>query len=149
MSKKILISLNTAWNLLNFRAGLIHGLISSGFEVIAAAPSDNYVAELELLGCRFIHLEMDNKGTHPVRDLLLMWRYWRLLKTEKPDLCLFYTVKPNVYGSLASSLCSIPFINNVSGLGTVFIQNGLLKRFVSALYKFAFRNSKYMLHVTN
>jgi len=141
VSKKILISINTAWNLLNFRAGLINGLISSGFEVIAAAPSDNYVAELELLGCRFIHLEMDNKGTHPVRDLLLMWRYWRLLKTEKPDLCLFYTVKPNVYGSLASSFCSIPFINNVSGLGSVFIQNGLLKRFVSVLYKFAFRSS--------
>ena len=141
MSKRILISINTAWNLLNFRVGLINGLISSGFEVIAAAPSDKYVAELELLGCRFVHLEMDNKGTHPVRDLLLMWRYWRLLKTEKPDLCLFYTVKPNVYGSLASSLCSIPFINNVSGLGSVFIQNGLLKRFVSVLYKFAFRNS--------
>ena len=141
MSKKILISLNTAWNLLNFRAGLINGLISSGFEVIAVAPQDKYVAGLKLLGCRFVHLEMDNQGTHLVRDLLLMWRYWRLLKIEKPDLCLFYTVKPNVYGSLASSLCGIPFINNVSGLGAIFIQGGWLKRFVSALYKLAFRNS--------
>jgi glycosyltransferase involved in cell wall biosynthesis len=141
VSKKILISINTAWNLLNFRAGLINGLKSSGFEVVAVAPSDKYVAELELLGCRFVHLEMDNQGTHPVRDLLLLWRYCRLLKTEKPDLCLFYTVKPNVYGSLASSLCGIPFINNVTGLGAVFIQGGWLKRFVSALYKFAFRNS--------
>ena len=141
MSKKILISLNTAWNLLNFRAGLIHGLISSGFEVIALAPQDKYVAELELLGCRFVHLEMDNQGTNPLRDFLLLWRYWRLLKTEKPDLCLFYTVKPNVYGSLASGMCGIPFINNVSGLGAVFIQRGWLKQFVSALYKFAFRNS--------
>ncbi len=141
MSKKILISINTAWNLLNFRAGLINGLISSGFEVITVAPPDKYVAELELLGCRFVHLEMDNQGTHPVRDLLLLWRYCQLLKTEKPDLCLFYTVKPNVYGSLASSLFGIPFINNVSGLGAVFIQGGWLKRFVSALYKLAFRNS--------
>jgi glycosyltransferase involved in cell wall biosynthesis len=141
VSKKILISINTAWNLLNFRAGLINGLISSGFEVITVAPPDKYVAELELLGCRFVHLEMDNQGTHPVRDLLLLWRYCQLLKTEKPDLCLFYTVKPNVYGSLASSLFGIPFINNVSGLGAVFIQGGWLKRFVSALYKLAFRNS--------
>jgi glycosyltransferase involved in cell wall biosynthesis len=141
VSKKILISINTAWNLLNFRTGLINGLISSGFEVIAVAPSDKYVAELELLGCRFVHLEMDNQGTHPIRDLLLMWRYWRLLKTEKPDLCLFYTVKPNVYGSLASNFCSIPFINNVSGLGAVFIKGGVLRQFVSALYRLAFRNS--------
>jgi glycosyltransferase involved in cell wall biosynthesis len=141
VSKKILISINTAWNLLNFRAGLINGLISAGFEVIAVAPPDKYVAELELLGCRFVHLEMDNQGTNPFRDFLLLWRYWRLLKNEKPDLCLFYTVKPNVYGSFASSLRSIPFINNVSGLGAVFIQGGLLRRLVSALYRLAFRNS--------
>ena len=141
MPKKILISINTAWNLLNFRAGLINGLMSSGFEVICAAPKDKYVAELELLGCSFVHLEMDNQGTHPVRDFLLLWRYWRLLKTEKPDLCLLYTVKPNIYGSLASTICGIPFINNVSGLGAVFIQGGWLKRFVSLLYRLAFRNS--------
>ena len=141
MAKKILISLNTAWNLLNFRAGLIGGLISLGYEVVAVAPKDEYVVKLELLGCRFVHLEMDNQGTHPIRDLLLLWRFFRLLKTEKPDLCLFYTVKPNVYGSLASSVCGIPFINNVSGLGAVFIQGGWLRRFVSALYRLAFRNS--------
>ena len=141
MSKKILISINTAWNLLNFRAGLIHGLNSSGFEVIALAPQDKYVAELELLGCRFVHLEMDNQGTHPFRDFLLLRRYWRLLKIEKPDLCLFYTIKPNVYGSLASTICGIPFINNVSGLGAVFIQDGWLRTLVSALYRLAFRNS--------
>ncbi len=141
MSIKILISINTAWNLLNFRAGLIHGLISSGFEVIALAPQDKYAADLELIGCRFVHLEMDNQGTHPVRDLLLLRRYWRLLKIEKPDLCLFYTIKPNVYGSLASTICGIPFINNVSGLGAVFIQGGWLRPLVSALYKLAFRNS--------
>ncbi len=141
MAKKILISLNTAWNLLNFRAGLISELINSGYEVVAVAPKDEYVVKLEFLGCRFVHLEIDNQGTHPIRDLLLVWRYFRLLKTEKPDLCLFYTVKPNVYGSFASSFCGIPFINNVSGLGAVFIQGGWLRRFVSALYRLAFKNS--------
>jgi glycosyltransferase involved in cell wall biosynthesis len=144
VSKKILISLNTAWNLLNFRAGLINGLISSGFEVIAVAPKDKYVAELEFLGCRFVHLEMDNQGTHPARDLLLLWRYWVLFKTEKPDICLFYTVKPNVYGSIASDICGISFINNVSGLGSVFIKGGWLRKFVSALYRLAFRNSSHV-----
>jgi len=141
VAKKILICLNTAWNLLNFRAGLISGLISSGYEVVAVARKDEHVAKLELLGCRFVELEIDNQGTHPVRDFLLLLSYCRLLKTEKPDCCLFYTVKPNVYGSFASSLCGIPFINNVSGLGAVFINGGLLRRVVSALYKIAFRNS--------
>ena len=141
MAKKILISLNTAWNLLNFRTGLIRELINSGYEVVAVAPKDEHASKLELLGCRFVDLAMDNQGTHPFHDLLLLWRYVKLLKSEKPDLCLFYTVKPNVYGSLAASFCSIPFINNVAGLGAVFIRGGWLKWFVSSLYKLALRKS--------
>jgi glycosyltransferase involved in cell wall biosynthesis len=138
---KILINVNTAWNLYNFRAGLITELISLGHEVVAVAPRDEYVSKLELLGCRLVHLDIDNQGTHPVRDLLLLWRYWKLLGIEKPHVCLFYTVKPNIYGSLASTLRGVPFINNVTGLGAVFIGGGWLKWFVSKLYKLAFKNS--------
>ena len=141
MPKKIIINVNTAWNLFNFRSGLIGELISLGYEVVAIAPKDEYVSKLELLGCRFVHLEIDNQGTHPARDLLLLWRYWNLLRIEQPDLCLFYTVKPNIYGSLASALSGVPYINNVAGLGAVFIGGGWLKWFVSILYKLAFRNS--------
>ena len=141
MSKKIIININTAWNLFNFRASLIRKLISSGYEVIALAPKDRYVEQLESLGCRFIDLEMDNKGKNPLQDLKLIWSYVRILKTEKPDLCLFYTVKPNIYGSLASSLCGIPFINNVSGLGSVFIQGGWLKILICLFYKLSFKKS--------
>ena len=141
MPKKILINVNSAWNLLNFRAGLISELVNLGYEVVAVAPADQYVLKLELLGCRFMNLEMDNQGTNPIRDLLLLWRYLRLLKVEKPDLCLFYTVKPNVFGSLASSIYGTPYINNVTGLGAVFIGGGRLKCVVSTLYKIAFKNS--------
>jgi glycosyltransferase involved in cell wall biosynthesis len=147
--KKIFINLNTAWNLLNFRAGLIRALLASGYEVIAVAPHDKYVAEIEELGCRFIHLEMDIQGTHPVRDFLLICRYVRLLKNEQPDVCLFFTVKPNVFGSLASAFCGIPYINNVAGLGTVFIQRGWLMWLVSFLYKLAFKNSAKVFFQNN
>ncbi len=141
MPKKIIVNVNSAWNLFNFRAGLIVDLIEAGYEVVAVAPSDDNVPKLELLGCRFVNLEMDNQGTNPFRGLLLLWRYWRLLLNEKPDLCLFYTVKPNIFGSLASTFCGVPFINNVAGLGSVFISGGWLKRVVQSLYKIALRNS--------
>ncbi len=141
MPKKIIINVNSAWNLFNFRAGLIVELIEAGYEVVALAPSDDNVPKLELLGCRFVNLEMDNQGTNPFRDLLLLWRYWKLLLNEKPDLCLFFTVKPNIFGSLASTICGVPFINNVAGLGSVFISGGWLKRVVQTLYKIALRNS--------
>jgi glycosyltransferase involved in cell wall biosynthesis len=141
VTKKILINVNSAWNLLNFRAGLISELVRLGYEVIAVAPADEYVLKLELLGCRFVNLKMDNQGTNPIHDLFLIWRYLKLINVEKPNLCLFYTVKPNVFGSLASSFCGIPYINNVAGLGAVFISGGWLKQVVSILYKIAFRNS--------
>ena len=149
MSKKILISVNTAWNLFNFRSGLIQALISLGYEVVAVAPKDDYSEGLELLGCRFVNIEIDNKGTNFQRDFLLLCRYIRLLIKEKPSICLFYTVKPNIYGSLASMFCNIPYLNNVSGLGAVFIKGGWLEKFISILYRLAFIKSSKVFFQNN
>jgi glycosyltransferase involved in cell wall biosynthesis len=134
---KVIICLNTAWNLVNFRAGLIRALVAQGYEVVAVAPHDAYADRLAALGCRFVPLPMDNRGTHPGRDGLLLWRFWRLLRQERPDVYLGYTVKPNVYGSLAAHWLGIPVINNIAGLGAVFIQDGWLVRVVRGLYRLA------------
>lgn len=141
VSHKVVIALNAAWNLVNFRAGLIRGLIAAGHEVVAVAPPDKYVPRLAELGCRYVPLPMDNKGTHPGRDLLLFWRFLQLLYREKPAVYLGYTVKPNIYGSLAAHILRIPVINNVAGLGTVFIRTGWLTRLVRGLYRLALLRS--------
>jgi len=125
---KIIIALNTAWNLVNFRAGLIRALVAQGYEVVAVAPNDEYAARLAQLGCRFVALPMDNKGTHPGRDLLLFFRFLNLLRRERPDVFLGYTIKPNVYGSLAAHVLGIPVVNNIAGLGTAFIRNNSFSR---------------------
>ena len=138
---KIVICINTAWNLFNFRAGLIKALVAQGHEVVALAPADEYAPRLTALGCRFVPLHMDNGGTHPVRDALLMWRFLRLLRAERPDVFLGYTVKPNVYGSLAAHWLGIPVVNNIAGLGAVFIRSGWLVRIVRGLYKLALGKS--------
>jgi glycosyltransferase involved in cell wall biosynthesis len=141
MAIKVLIGLNTAWNLVNFRAGLIRALVEQGYEVVAVAPHDAYASRLKSLGCRFVSLPMDNQGTHPGRDALLLWRFVRLLRRERPDVYLGYTVKPNVYGSLAARLLGIPVINNIAGLGAVFIRDGWLVRVVRKLYQLALDRS--------
>jgi len=138
---KVLIALNTAWNLLNFRSGLIRTLVAAGHEVVAVAPPDEYVQRLIDLGCRFIPLPMDNKSTNPGRDLLLLWRFYKLLYREQPDVYLSYTIKPNIYGSLAAHTLDIPVINNIAGLGSVFIKDGWLVRLVCWLYHLALRKS--------
>ena len=141
LKKKVVIALNTAWNLVNFRAGLILALVKAGYDVVAVAPVDDYAARLDSLGCRFAPLPMDNKGTHPGRDLLLLWRFFWLLRRERPAVFLGYTVKPNVYGSLAAQLLGIPVVNNIAGLGAVFIKGGWLARFVRGLYRLALSRS--------
>jgi hypothetical protein len=57
---KFIICLNTAWNLINFRSGLIRALVAQVYEVVAVAPYDEYAQPLGELGCRFVHLCMDN-----------------------------------------------------------------------------------------
>lgn len=137
MKPNIIIALNTAWNLYNFRSGLIRALVAAGYEVVAVAPHDEYAVRLREIGCRFIAMPMDNQGTHPGRDLTLLWRFYHLLKGERPAVYLGYTVKPNIYGSLAAQLLGVPVINNIAGLGAVFIKESWLTSLVRGLYRLA------------
>jgi glycosyltransferase involved in cell wall biosynthesis len=138
---RIIISINTAWNIVNFRAGLVAALIARGYEVVAVAPPDAHVARIEAMGCRFVPLPMDNKGTNPAKDGWLFARYLDILRRERPAAFLGYTIKPNVYGSLAAQWLGIPVINNVSGLGTAFIRDSWLTKVVRRLYRAAFTHS--------
>ena len=142
MSLRIVISINCAWNIFNFRAGLVRTLLAKGHEVIAIAPRDAYAERLVGMGCRFIPIEMNNKGTNPIADAALFSRYLAILRREKPDAFLGYTIKPNIYGSLAAQACGIPVINNVSGLGTAFIRENWLTSVVKNLYRTALARSR-------
>lgn len=143
INRKILVAANATWNLVNFRVGLIRGLVAAGYEVVAVAPSDEYAPQLTELGCRYVPLSMDNKGTHPGRDLLFFLRFLRLLRKESPAICLGYTIKLNIYGSLAAHARGIPVINTIEGLGAVFMQKTWLTHLVSRLYRMSLlRSSK-------
>ncbi len=135
---RIAIVINTSWNIYNFRLGLIKSFIERGDEVIAIAPKDDFSELLMQEGCAFIPVEMDTKGSNPIKDLLLIYRLYKTYKKTKPDVILQYTIKPNIYGSIAARFLKIPTICNVSGLGTVFLKDDLLSKISRLLYKFAF-----------
>ena len=145
MTRKLVLSANAAWNIANFRAGLIRGLQAAGWEVVAMAPRDAHVARVEALGCRFVELPMHNTGTHPGRDLQLLWRYRRLLAVERPDAFLGFTIKPNIYGSLAARSLGIAVVNNIGGLGTAFLRRGWLTVVARRLYRAALAHSHCVL----
>lgn len=141
LEMKVLIALNSAWNLLNFRTGLINALVADGHTVVLAAPVDENVPALVRLGLRFVDVPMHTHGTNPLADLILLWRYVCLLQREQPDVLLAYTAKPNVYGSLAARWLGVPVVNNIAGLGSVFIKGGWLARVLGRLYRLALARS--------
>jgi glycosyltransferase involved in cell wall biosynthesis len=140
-SKTIVISINSAWNVFNFRKDLIGALQREGWRVVALAPDDGYGERIAELGAEFIPLPMDQSGVSPLKDLQLLARYRSILARIRPDAFLGYTIKPNVYGSLAAHSLGIGVINNISGLGTAFIREGLLTRIAAFLYRRALRRS--------
>jgi glycosyltransferase involved in cell wall biosynthesis len=140
---RVAIVINTSWNIWNFRRSLVKALLAAGHEVLAIAPPDAYSARLETeLGCRFVPVLMENKGTNPVKDAQLTRRFYKIYQRERPDVILHYTIKPNIYGTIAARIAGIPCVNNVSGLGTVFIVKNLVSKVALGLYRFAFRFPK-------
>lgn len=138
MRKSIALSINTSWNLVNFREGLIRELLAQGYEVVCLAPADSYSQQLSDWGCTFVDLPMQGQGTNPWQDFLLFWRYRQLLKQLRPVAYLSWTIKPNIYGGLAALSLGVPQLANVSGLGSTFLGGGWLAKLTQQLYRLAF-----------
>ena len=136
----ILITVNAAWNVLNFRRPLVAAMIADGHSVTVLAPRDDSVAALESLGCRFLPLAMSVKGLNPMQDVKLIGRMRKIFREEQPDAIFSYTIKNNIFGALAARTLGIPFIPNVTGLGTAFLSGGFLQFIAEGLYRRAFRN---------
>lgn len=133
---KIVATVNAAWNLVNFRMGVLRAIMARGFEVVAVTPEDPAMRqELLRAGIRLVALPMDSAGMSPLRDLALVAGFRRVLARERPAAMLGYTIKPNVYGSLAARSLGIPTLNNISGLGTGFMHGGALNHIVRGLYR--------------
>ncbi|MCE9664050.1 glycosyltransferase family 4 protein [Halomonas sp. M5N1S17] len=137
---KILLIANTSFKLVNFRSTLIQRLVEEGHSLTALVPVDNRTPELTALGVRVINMPMHATGTSPFRELKLLLRIFLSIRRIRPDAILGYTIKPNIYGALSARALGIPFIPNVTGLGSVFDRPGLLKKMVKPLYRTAFRH---------
>ncbi|MBQ6693139.1 MAG: glycosyltransferase family 4 protein [Clostridia bacterium] len=138
---KILILANNDVGLFRFRRELIRQLLEK-HTVLIALPYGDAVEQLKEDGCRFIDLPVDRRGIDPIKDGLLFLRCVRLLLREKPDLVITYTVKPNIYGGIACRMLRIPYAVNITGLGTAFQREGMLKKLVCALYRCALKKAK-------
>lgn len=143
MSKNhIVIVANTAWSIFNFRHGLLERLLNDGYRISVVAPNDKFSVKLKDMGCDVSDLPMSAKGVNPFDDIklvILLYRYYRKLN---PHFIIHYTIKPNIYGSLAAKMAGIPSLAITTGLGYTFVNDNFIAKVARKLYKMAFRYPK-------
>ncbi|MBP7347154.1 MAG: glycosyltransferase family 4 protein [Butyrivibrio sp.] len=132
---KILILANSSSGLYDFRNELLLRLLQQGHEVLTSLPDDTRTKEIAAQGCRVIHTDINRRGMNPLQDLKLIRAYRNLLMTEEPDLVITYTIKPNIYGGYLCRKLHIPYITTITGLGSTFEREGLMKKMVVWMYR--------------
>ena len=137
----ILILANNDIGLYKFRKELLEELLKKN-KVYFCVPYGEHVEKIKSLGCKYIKTEMDRRGINPFVDLKLVLRYDKIVKKLKPDLVITYTIKPNIYGSFICRLNKISCAVNITGLGTAFQKNGIIKFLVVNLYRLSLKKAK-------
>jgi galacturonosyltransferase len=132
---KILVFANFGMGLYKFRKELLLELIKLNHEIFVTFPNDEYVPLLINLGCKYIETKVDRRGTNPITDIRLLISYVKIIRNIKPSMVLTYTIKPNVYGGLACRLNKIPYVPNITGLGTAIETKGFMQKITLSLYK--------------
>ncbi|GAE15808.1 galacturonosyl transferase [Bacteroides pyogenes JCM 6292] len=126
-----------------FRKEIIDALVNKGFKVLLSCPDSSRLDIFRNNENILIEdISIDRRGTNPFKDLKLLIDYIKLFKKHRPDVVCNFTIKPNIYGSIAADIMRIPHINNITGLGSGFQNGGFVQKVVKLLYKFALRKSK-------
>lgn len=136
---RVVLVANTLWSVVIFRPGLLRTLVRMGIDVIVMAPLDETLPRAKALNVRVIPLELSAKGANPLRDFGLVRTLVAWYRALKPDLVFHYTIKPNIYGSIAARLAGVPCIAVTTGLGYAFVNTNFIARVARTLYRFAFR----------
>lgn len=144
---KILILTNYANGLWLFRKELLLAFMEEGHTVYVSLPPDENVDKLKSLRCNdravnIIETPFERRGNNPVKDLKLFLTYQKLLKKYQPGVVLTYTIKPNLYGGLACRLKGVPYLCNVTGLGTAIEDGGALSRILLWFYKISMKKAR-------
>ena len=137
--KKVLILVNHDIVIYNFRKELVERLLEDGYAVYISSPYGERIDDLVDMGCIFIETKIERHGLNIVEELKLIKAYKGIMKSVKPDVILSYTIKPNIYGSIAASSFNIPVIANITGLGSAVENEGIMQKVTVLLYKIAFR----------
>lgn len=136
---KLLFCDNTSWGMINFRGGILDHFHQCGHEIVLISPTDETTElKTELPHyVRFIPIKLNRAAQNPLGDLLYLLRLIAIYQKERPDWIFHYTIKPNIYGSIAAKITGIKSVAMIAGLGYIFSQKRLLSSLAKRLYRFA------------
>ena len=140
--QRVLILVNHEVVIYNFRLELVERLLADGYEVHISTPIGERVEKLKAMGAIIHDISFDRHGMNPLDDLFILRHYRKLVRDVKPVIVLSYTIKPNIYGAMASRMSDVPFVANITGLGTAVENGGVRQKLIIALYKVAFGGKK-------
>ena len=93
------------------------------------------------MGCNIIETNVDRRGINPIKDAKLILDYIKIMRSVKPDIIFSYTIKPNIYGCIASNITKYKQISNITGTGGTFLKKSILSEIAKALYKISIKKS--------
>jgi len=132
---KLVISSNSSWNLMNFRAGLIKALLKAGHQITCIIPRGEASQSLRELGVEIQEVYIDATGASLIGEIRYFFNLFQILLKTKPNYYLGYTIKPNIYGAFISRILGIKSILNITGLGSSFLKNNFLTKIIFLLYR--------------
>lgn len=137
--KKVLILVNHDLVIYNFRKELVEKLIESNYQVIICSPNGKRIKQLIEMGCEYKEIVINRHGTNPVQDIRLIKKYYDVMNEVKPSIVLTYTIKPNIYGGFVARVLKIPYVANITGLGSAVEKESFIQKITLSLYKVSFK----------
>lgn len=129
---------------LNFRGEVIKDYVFRGNDIVLVSPQDQEYNQ-EFPNVKYVPVKLNRSSKNPFHDLVYLLELYKIYKKENPDYIFHYSIKPNIYGTLAAYMCRIPSAAMLAGLGYVFYNKNWVCKWVRKLYKFALSFSQYVL----
>ncbi len=152
--KKVVIAQNISFYAWHMRLNLAKAIRDNGYEVIfvsssdkSISPSDKSISSGDVYSRKieeefaYFDINISRKGMNPFTDLKTLYEFYKIYKEIEPDVVLNYTAKPNIYGTIACSMLNIKTINNIAGLGTLFVKQNFITKIAKMLYKYSQKNA--------
>lgn len=132
---------NDVHALYNTKYEVIQKLVQLGNDVHIVCADGLNREKLEQLGVTMHLMDVRRHSKNPFNDISVFKHYKKLISEINPDIVFTFNIKPNIYGGMVCRIKKIPYMPNITGLGTAVEYPGLMQKVTVFLYRRAMKNA--------